>query len=405
MKKLFKIPIFLSAGILVIMLLIVAVVLVSCGSDKDTAVSDTDNLVAENTDVSEEDLMDTSKEEGGNKTTEEIVGGDVSQDAESDADTSQSEDIGVEEGEDASKVESESGTEPKEDEEEVSKEEESKEDVKEEKPAGNSGANTQTPVVKPSDNGTTQSKPGTGDNKPAQGSGTSGGGSTPSTPSQGGNANSQGGNGGSGGAVAPHTCAWDSGVVTTQATCNKEGVKTYTCSCGKTKTESIAKVSHNYVTQNTTASCTEGGVEKTYCSMCGYVQSEKVVEAKGHVSSGQKYYWNGPPSCSHTSSYQYICAVCGYGFGEMGKDPALPHTKVTTMIKEPTCAHSGRAKIHCSVCGKDYNSYDGEGLGVVDIPPTGNHTWVTVEDDWWDYEIGDYVHVVEVKCSVCLTPK
>lgn len=36
---------------------------------------------------------------------------------------------------------------------------------------------------------------------------------------------------------------WDKGVVTTEATTEKEGVKTYTCSvCGKTKTEAIAKL-------------------------------------------------------------------------------------------------------------------------------------------------------------------
>ena len=35
---------------------------------------------------------------------------------------------------------------------------------------------------------------------------------------------------------------WDDGVVTTPATCAKEGVKTYTCkTCGETKTEVIPK--------------------------------------------------------------------------------------------------------------------------------------------------------------------
>lgn len=41
----------------------------------------------------------------------------------------------------------------------------------------------------------------------------------------------------------PEAHKWDDGVVTTEATTEKEGVKTYTCSvCGKTKTEAIAKL-------------------------------------------------------------------------------------------------------------------------------------------------------------------
>ena len=41
----------------------------------------------------------------------------------------------------------------------------------------------------------------------------------------------------------PDAHAWDSGVVTTAATFDKTGVKTYTCAvCGETKTETIAKI-------------------------------------------------------------------------------------------------------------------------------------------------------------------
>ncbi|GEM_PF-3988486 len=40
---------------------------------------------------------------------------------------------------------------------------------------------------------------------------------------------------------------WNSGTITTNATCTAAGVKTYTCTqCGTTKTESIAALGHNY---------------------------------------------------------------------------------------------------------------------------------------------------------------
>ena len=43
----------------------------------------------------------------------------------------------------------------------------------------------------------------------------------------------------------PHNHSWNDGEVTTQATCGKAGVKTYTCAgCGETKTEKIEKLEH-----------------------------------------------------------------------------------------------------------------------------------------------------------------
>ena len=61
---------------------------------------------------------------------------------------------------------------------------------------------------------------------------------------------------GEGTTPAPHEHAWDAGKVTKEATCKEEGVKTFTCECGETKTEKIAK---------TTAHTYKDGV----CSVCG----------------------------------------------------------------------------------------------------------------------------------------
>ncbi len=44
--------------------------------------------------------------------------------------------------------------------------------------------------------------------------------------------------------VAPH--AWDEGEVTTAATCTQDGVKTFTCACGATKTEKIDRLGHDF---------------------------------------------------------------------------------------------------------------------------------------------------------------
>ena len=40
--------------------------------------------------------------------------------------------------------------------------------------------------------------------------------------------------------------AWDEGKITTEPTIDSEGVKTYTCVCGYTKIESVAKLPHDH---------------------------------------------------------------------------------------------------------------------------------------------------------------
>lgn len=69
-----------------------------------------------------------------------------------------------------------------------------------------------------------------------------------------------------------HSHSYSSWKITTNPTCESYGVKTYYCSCGATKTESIAPLGHSYVTKPYVApSCTEWGMTAySYCSRCGY---------------------------------------------------------------------------------------------------------------------------------------
>lgn len=43
-----------------------------------------------------------------------------------------------------------------------------------------------------------------------------------------------------------HTHSWGEGVVTTEPGCETKGVRTFTCSCGETRTEEIASLGHDY---------------------------------------------------------------------------------------------------------------------------------------------------------------
>lgn len=82
----------------------------------------------------------------------------------------------------------------------------------------------------------------------------------------------------------PHTHSYTS-KVTKKPTCTSEGVKTYTCSCGKSYTEKIAKTGHKAVTDKAVeATCmTEGKTEGSHCSVCGTViKAQQAIAKKSH---------------------------------------------------------------------------------------------------------------------------
>ena len=72
--------------------------------------------------------------------------------------------------------------------------------------------------------------------------------------------------------------------ITTQATCVKKGVKTYTCTCGDSYTEAIPKKDHEYDTWwvKTKPTCTKAGLEWTYCHNCDN-DIEREIPATGHT--------------------------------------------------------------------------------------------------------------------------
>ena len=67
-----------------------------------------------------------------------------------------------------------------------------------------------------------------------------------------------------------HTHAYTE-VITTGATCEAEGVKTFTCECGDSYTEVIKAIGHSYedYTYNNDATYEKDGTETATCSACG----------------------------------------------------------------------------------------------------------------------------------------
>ncbi len=136
-----------------------------------------------------------------------------------------------------------------------------------------------------------------------------------------------------------HECSYTSSVTKT-ATCTVAGIRTFSCLCGKTYTESIHVLGHSYKSTVTPPTCTEEGYTKHICSRCGN---------------------------SYTD----------------GKTPATDHD-LAISIKPPTCSEEGKVTYTCD-CGYEYSA---------DVPKSRH-----VEGDWENGENGKLVK----KCFVCGT--
>lgn len=138
---------------------------------------------------------------------------------------------------------------------------------------------------------------------------------------------------------APHNM--DEGVVTTEATCGNDGVKTYTCTvCTYSYEKAIPATGEHTWDEGvvkTEPTCTEDGVTLYTCTVCGTTK-EEAISATGHTESGETvtYYTNvkiGTNPVSTTfedkeviayvgsaeeTTYQ-ICAVCKAEFSPSSK--------------------------------------------------------------------------------------
>ena len=111
---------------------------------------------------------------------------------------------------------------------------------------------------------------------------------------------------------ATHTHAWDAGKVTKAATCKEEGTKTFTCACGETKTEKIAKLTtHTFDAGKVTkeASCKEEGTKTLTCSVCGETKTESIAKTENHSYDEGKV--TTQPTTSAEGVKTFTCTVCG----------------------------------------------------------------------------------------------
>ncbi len=105
---------------------------------------------------------------------------------------------------------------------------------------------------------------------------------------------------------------WNEGKVTTEPTCTKEGIKTYTCkNCATTKTETINALGHDYSndwTIDKAATCTQEGSKSHHCTRCDDKKDVTTIPKTDH------HFDNGvitkQATTTETGLKTYTCQDC-----------------------------------------------------------------------------------------------
>ena len=136
---------------------------------------------------------------------------------------------------------------------------------------------------------------------------------------------------------------YDNGVVTTPATCETDGVMTYTCTvegCGHSYTETIAKLGHDWDEGKITtpATCKNAGVKTYTCKRegCGKTKTEEIAKLTTHTPGAE---W-----VMDENGHWHICSVCEARCDEAG------HSFEWIVDKAPTADKTGLKHEECSIC-------------------------------------------------------
>ncbi len=136
-------------------------------------------------------------------------------------------------------------------------------------------------------------------------------------------------------------------VITTPATHLKEGVETFTCSCGDTYTKPVARLQgHTYETAVTAPTCTEQGYT-TYTCECGDSYVADYTDKLDHKYTSEIT----TPATHLTEGVETFTCECGNSY-------TLPVAKLEdhtyeTAVTAPTCIAQGYTTYTCE-CGDTY---------------------------------------------------
>ena len=155
--------------------------------------------------------------------------------------------------------------------------------------------------------------------------------------------------------IAKKDHTWDSGKITTVATCSGKGIKTYTCTgCNATRTEEIPSTGHQHTELRNVKAATcaqEGYTGDTYCKDCNTkLTSGKILPKTEHTWDSGKVTQNA--TCTAKGIKTFTCTVCKST--RIEEISAIGHVnKITKFEKEVSCKSEGyTGDVYCQDCGK-----------------------------------------------------
>ena len=180
---------------------------------------------------------------------------------------------------------------------------------------------------------------------------------------------------------------WDSGTVTTPATCTEKGVRTYTCtSSSHTKTEDIPALNHSFAGQayvsDNNATCEQDGTKTAKCvryGTGGCMETDTVTDTGsklGHFFEVEDYVSNNDATCEQDGTKTAKCVR--YGTGDCMETDTVTDTdsKLGHLFEDyvsnndATYAHDGTKTAKCvryDQCGETHTMPD-EGSRLI-APP------------------------------------
>lgn len=146
--------------------------------------------------------------------------------------------------------------------------------------------------------------------------------------------------------TADHKHSYKS-TVTTEPTCSQTGVKTFTCSCGDTYTETIPKTNHNYKSTVVKPTCTTRGYTEYKCE-CGNSYKDNYTATVEHTYRETVV----APTCTDKGYTKKVCKDCG-DTRIVDEVKASGHSTELRNAKESTCSEAGYSGDEvCTKCQK-----------------------------------------------------
>ena len=167
-----------------------------------------------------------------------------------------------------------------------------------------------------------------------------------------------------------------------EPTCNRAGVRIYTCECGDYYEEEIPTIAHNYEFAYTKApTCVAGGYDVYICSVCGAEENRNSTEALGHN------YEDIVSDLGNGTQYTVTkCSRCGDVLSE-GQSSGHTHSYTSNITTPATCTEDGVRTYTCSDCGDTYTEV---------IPATGHNFY-------WEVQNPGNCTTDKVEVQVCAT--